>query len=83
MTSRKNINIFYFNGVNVAKHWHVAERGICHLWLPCWGMYWFDTNNSTIVIQYYIDPLHIHTTPFTDEMPQAQRNLSEFNTYQL
>ena len=31
MTSRKNINIFYFNGVNVAKHWHVAGRGICHL----------------------------------------------------
>ena len=24
MTSRKKINIFYFNGVNVAKHWHVA-----------------------------------------------------------
>ena len=24
MTSRKNINIFYLNGVNVAKHWHVA-----------------------------------------------------------
>ena len=24
MTSRKNINIFDFNGVNVAKHWHVA-----------------------------------------------------------
>ena len=24
MTSRKNNNIFYFNGVNVAKHWHVA-----------------------------------------------------------
>ena len=24
MTSRKNINIFEFNGVNVAKHWHVA-----------------------------------------------------------
>ena len=24
MTSRKNIKIFYFNGVNVAKHWHVA-----------------------------------------------------------
>ena len=36
MTSRKNINIFDFNGVNVAKHWHVAGRGICHLWLPCW-----------------------------------------------
>ena len=35
MTSRKNIKIFYFNGVNVAKHWHVAGRGICHLWLPC------------------------------------------------
>ena len=31
MTSRKNIKIFYFNGVNVAKHWHVAGRGICHL----------------------------------------------------
>ena len=24
MTSRKNINIFEFSGVNVAKHWHVA-----------------------------------------------------------
>ena len=24
MTSRKNIKFFYFNGVNVAKHWHVA-----------------------------------------------------------
>ena len=35
MTSRKNIKIFDFNGVNVAKHWHVAGRGICHLWLPC------------------------------------------------
>ena len=29
--SRKNIKIFDFNGVNVAKHWHVAGRGICHL----------------------------------------------------
>ena len=28
MTSRKNIKIC--NGVNVAKHWHVAGRGICH-----------------------------------------------------
>ena len=24
MTSRTNIKIFYFNGVNVAKRWHVA-----------------------------------------------------------
>ena len=24
ITSQKNINIFDFNGVNVAKHWHVA-----------------------------------------------------------
>ena len=24
MTSRKHINIFYFNGVNVTKHWYVA-----------------------------------------------------------
>ena len=24
MTSRKNIKIFHFNGMNVAKHWHVA-----------------------------------------------------------
>ena len=28
MTSRKNIKIFDFNGVNVAKYWHVAGRGI-------------------------------------------------------
>ena len=27
MTSRKNITIFYFNGVNVAKHWDVSGRG--------------------------------------------------------
>ena len=33
--ARKNIKFFYFNGVNVAKHCHVAGRGICHLWLPC------------------------------------------------
>ena len=26
MTSRKNIKIFDFNGVNVAKHWHVAGK---------------------------------------------------------
>ena len=31
MTSRKNIQVFYLNGMNVAKHWHVAGRGICHL----------------------------------------------------
>ena len=34
MTSRKKS--FDFNGVNVAKHWHVAGRGSCHLWLPCY-----------------------------------------------
>ena len=31
MTSRKYIQIVYVNGVNVAKHWHVTGRGICHL----------------------------------------------------
>ena len=31
MTSRKNIKIFDFNGVNGAKHWDVSGRGICHL----------------------------------------------------
>ena len=30
MTSRKNINIFEFNGVNVAKHWHVAGEVFVH-----------------------------------------------------
>ena len=50
MTSRKNIKIFDFDGVNVAKHWHVAGRGICHLWLPCLilfhptGQFFFGTN---------------------------------------
>ena len=29
----KNIKILDFNGVNVARQWHVAGRGICHLWL--------------------------------------------------
>ena len=27
MTSRKQIKIFDFNGVSVAKHWHVVGRG--------------------------------------------------------
>ena len=33
MTSRRQIfKIFYFNGEgNVAKHWNVAGRGICHV----------------------------------------------------
>ena len=38
MTSRKNIKIVYFNGVNVAKHWHVAGRGICS---DCLVAYWY------------------------------------------
>ena len=36
MTSRKNIKIFYFNGVDVAKHWYVAGRvfaiSYCIVW---------------------------------------------------
>ena len=32
---------FDFNGVNVANHWHVAGRGICHLWLPYYA--WWCT----------------------------------------
>ena len=42
MTSRKKKSEFsILMGVNVAKHWHVAGRGICHLWLPCllWEAY--------------------------------------------
>ena len=35
MASRKNIQILYFNGVNVAKHWYLAGRGICHLISDC------------------------------------------------
>ena len=31
MTSRKNIKMFYFNLGDVAKHWNVAGRGICHI----------------------------------------------------
>ena len=31
MTSQTNIKIFDINGVNVAKHWDVAGRGISHL----------------------------------------------------
>ena len=31
MTSRNKIKIFDFNGGQVAKHWNVAGRGICHL----------------------------------------------------
>ena len=39
MMSRKNIKSCDFNGVDVAKHWHVAGRGICHLWLPCFNYF--------------------------------------------
>ena len=31
MMSRKKIKMFDLNGGNVAKHWNVAVRGICHL----------------------------------------------------
>ena len=35
--------------MNVAKHWHVAGRGICHLWLPCF--YCFMRKNIYNFIQ--------------------------------
>ena len=39
MTSRKNINIFDFNGVNVAKHWHVAGEVFAISDCLVWYMY--------------------------------------------
>ena len=56
MTSRKNINIFDFNGVNVAKHWHVAGRGICHLWLPCYMMFVTYLVSSVLCISQLNNP---------------------------
>ena len=56
MTSRKNIKIFDFNGVNVAKHWHVA--GEVFAISDCYICYHFNrmnaTNNgTTIYVCYY------------------------------
>ena len=35
-TTSRIFLFLFFNGGNVAKHWNVAGRGICHLWLPCY-----------------------------------------------
>ena len=46
MTSRKNINIFDFNGVNVAKHWHVAGEvfAISDCLVLVWEFYMLKSN---------------------------------------
>ena len=74
MTSRKNIKIFYFNGVNVAKHWHVAGWGICHLWLPCCYGYGFPgTINYSVsdvcllwTIYYYVNNFIVALSYFSN-----------------
>ena len=80
MTSRKNIKIFDFNGVNVAKHWHVAGRGICHLRLPCLKMVliWELETETEMCLEApaFPDTLlkrHIFST----------RNVSRLNVYQV
>ena len=59
MMSRKNIKIFDFNGVNIAKHWHVAGRGICHHRLPCSpviiSLYLKQIATEMVLMQYCID----------------------------
>ena len=43
VTSQKNIEIFDFNGVNVAKHWHVA--GEVFAISDCLVTYLFNVNS--------------------------------------
>ena len=50
MTSRKNIRIFDFNGVNVAKHWHVA--GEVFAISDCLVVYWFGTSPIVSICAY-------------------------------
>ena len=47
MTSRKNINIFDFNGMNVAKHWHVAGEV-------------FAISDCLVIYVIYIIPKKLH-----------------------
>ena len=68
MTSRKK-KIVYFNGLNVAKHWHLAGRGICHLWLPCCKY------NMDIYIYIYIY-IHIYI-PLNFNKSQRSRTQSK------
>ena len=47
MTSRKNIKIFDFNGVNVAKHWHVA--GEVFAISDCLVCIWVTHTNTAVL----------------------------------
>ena len=54
MTARKNINIFDFNGVNVAKHWHVAGEVfaisdclVLNMYCSVWG-FWGPLNRIQV-----------------------------------
>ena len=66
MTSRKNIKIFDFNGVNVAKHWHVAGEVfaisdclVCYSYRSCllilvkWASMRLSQTYSLLLVPYY------------------------------
>ena len=59
MTSRKNIKIFDFNGVNVAKHWHVAGEVLPSLIallpnaLQCNFIWGLISPRGTLVLKFY------------------------------
>ena len=61
MTSRKNIKIFDFNGVNVAKHWHVAGRGISIS--DCLVAFGSRGQNLHIIVTVLYDLYHIQIDP--------------------
>ena len=71
MTSRKHIKIFYFNGVNVTKHWYVAGEvfAISNCLVPiCQESpidgYWRHSTHwkRTIVTMTTLHPKHSHLT---------------------
>ena len=61
MTSHKNIKIFYFNGVNVAKHWHgrgeVFAISDCLVENVCLSIHQYECASATL--QKYIICLEV------------------------
>ena len=55
-------------------HWHVAGRGICHLWLPC--SYCFQDSFGEIVTNFKTVPLSLFNPQNLFRSEQAIRSLN-------
>ena len=52
--------------MNVAKHCHVAGRGLCHLWLPCFRMFSSCTGTVCCMRVRLLYSSQVHTVPISN-----------------